>query len=210
MSVDFAVIPVPGDGDCFYHAVIKGLGLDIHPMALREQVVNVLEKDADLFDDLVTEWKDFGLVRYTDRISVEDIRYQILHYREWATPTVIHILAKLYSARLVVFQNIGGKFYGEVFPAEYKLKDGEKKLGNNAKTVYILHRGNHFDLLERLDKKDSLNLVDNKTRNTQTYNQPTFTKRVGGGKNSQNSQQKNSIRTALYGLAVIATFLYNI
>ena len=143
------IVPVPGDGDCLYHAFIKGLGIDgLTPIQLREFVGKKLMSDKDLYDDLVTEWIDFGVIKNASDVTPEMAAHHICNTKEWATSTVIHILAVAFNVRIVVFEKINGQFYSEMFPSEWKPK-GSKTIPY--KDIYLFRRGYHFELLEPID-----------------------------------------------------------
>ena len=149
-TIDLRVIPVPADGDCLYHAFIKGLDIDISPQDLRNYVAHKIQTDKDLYDDLVMEWLDFGVIRNITRITPEIAANRLRTTKEWATSTVIHILALAFNVRVIVFQKINGKFYPEVFPSVWKVTEEMKKdIGPKYKDIYLYRRGYHFELLVR-------------------------------------------------------------
>ena len=138
------VIPVPADGDCLYHAFIRGLGLEgLTPQLLRDIVAQKILTDQDLYDDLIREWIDFGVIHPATSMTEDIAAHHIRNTKEWATSTVIHILATAFNVRIVVFENIKGNYYPETFPSPWKPIQQTKPY----KDVYILRRGSHYELL---------------------------------------------------------------
>ena len=151
------IIPVPSDGDCLYHAFIKGLGIPgLSPQNLRDFVANKITFDKDLYDDLIREWLDFGVISDSAHMTPETAAQHISNSKEWATSTVIHILADAFKVRTIVFQKINGTFYSEVFPSEWKRKSTENKTFERFyKDIYLLRDANHFELLVPLETSSS-------------------------------------------------------
>jgi len=171
MSIDMRVVSVPADGDCLYHAFIKGLNLhDLSPKQLRDFVADKILSDKDLYEDIVTEWVDFKVIPSRQHASPETVANRIRNTKEWATSTVIHILAHAFNVRVIVFQKINGQFYSEVFPSEWKGKHAERK--DYFHDIYLYRKGCHFELLMPLDsakENDRLSMaatsIESKTQN---------------------------------------------
>lgn len=151
MSIDMRIVSVPADGDCLYHAFIKGLSIPgLTPQQLRDFVADKILHDKDLYDDLVREWIDFNVIPDVQRITPQMAADRIRKTKEWATSTVIHILAVAFNVRIVVFQRINEQFYSEIFPSEWKRDITSKR--RPYKDVYLFRRGYHFELLTPIDK----------------------------------------------------------
>lgn len=141
--VNLQRVAVPADGDCLYHAVIKGLYLtQVQPRELRKVVANVIRFDQDLYDDLVTEWKDFSL-KNLKNMTPEKAARRIENTKEWATSTVIHILSLAMNCRINVFEMVNGKYVMERFPSEWK---SFKRLSTDVE-IFLHKSGGHFELL---------------------------------------------------------------
>jgi hypothetical protein len=157
----FTVVPVSGDGDCFYNAFIHGLGLTgkVRPHQLRAVVASRLLEDPDLRDDLIREWRDFGIVTgkvFSDtgkQIRSADIVDRVCNRADWATSTVIHILAIAFSRPVRIAEKINGHWFVQSFPSPWKVKRGDL-LREKKPPVYILKTKNHFDALVRQPKSD--------------------------------------------------------
>ena len=145
--VSLKVIPVPGDGDCLYHAIIKGIDISVTPKDLRNFVAEQILMNNDLYEDLVLELIDFGRVKDSSRMTPAKLANVIKHTKEWATSTVIHILANAFNIKILVIQKINNRFYSEEFPSPWKY---DMSLDNkqSKKVVYVYRRGYHFELLE--------------------------------------------------------------
>lgn len=152
-SMKFRLVQMPGDGDCFYHAVVAGLRRSsITIERLRQYVARNIASQSDLFQDLVTEFLDFGIAQRTsDKVTFVDSGQQVTAARaaariqngEWATSTAIHILASGLKVQICVVQEINGKLYTERFPSEWK-----KPLPQAKRKIYLYKTSQHFDLLE--------------------------------------------------------------
>lgn len=157
------IIPVPADGDCLYHSVIQGLKyhgtkMDISPKMLRCHVASVILKDPDLYDDLVTEWVDFGVIYNTKNITPQIVADRIINTHEWATSTVIHILAFSFNVKIVILEKIKNKLYPQEFPSVWKnFPETDRKI-----TIFIHKTGKHFELLVPLEntRKRKTGLLD--------------------------------------------------
>lgn len=186
-STNMRIISVPSDGDCLYHAFIKGIGIPgLEPQQLRDFVANKILAEKDLYEDLVTEWADFNVIQTVESIDQETAANHLRTSKEWATSTVIHILATAFNVRVIVFQKINDKFFSETFPSEWKIEnnDPEKNpMTKPYKDIYLIRRGYHFELL----------IPDGVTTETRG-----FCIRSGdGGKNNKN------LRRGLRGGAIV-------
>ena len=148
-SIEFEIIPVPADGDCFYHAFIKSLNMDTTPRHLRKLVAMEISKNEDLYDDLLREWVDFGVIKSTSSVNKSTVLKTIKYSNEWATSTVIHILATLFNVKIIVFQRIQNQFFSEEFPSVWKVEGNATRQTESHKKniVYILRTGQHFEML---------------------------------------------------------------
>src|SRR6478609_4876885 len=87
---------VPSDGDCFFHCFVKGLmgkGKTSSVQELREIAAKHILQSTDLFEDLLMEWKDHGVVKPDETITQSLAAARILAGKEWATNIIIHILS---------------------------------------------------------------------------------------------------------------------
>lgn len=146
---DFVVVRMPSDGDCFYHAFIQGVGLQETPLDLRRKVVKVLKNDATLLENLIDEWKDHDVLLKNEKVDMDEVSLLIIQDKEWATSTIIHILANLYNVKVVVFKKISGKYHAETFPHSWTFDEKKRKFN---KVIYILSDYAHFDLLKLAPK----------------------------------------------------------
>jgi hypothetical protein len=173
-SLNVDVIKMPGDGDCLYHAFIRGANLSgkASPNDLRLHVADKIRTVEDLYDDLLREWIDFGIIRKDgdgfrfvttgEQVTPETAAYHIVHTKDWATSTVIHILASSMNLDVYVTQLINGQQYTETFPSPWKNRmepqrhrgkarerGGRGKLGDrgNRGKLYLYRTQHHFDLL---------------------------------------------------------------
>ena len=197
--VTLRVIPVPGDGDCLYHAFIKGINLSISPQQLRGYVADKILNNKDLYDDLVTELVDFGRIKNVDLVTPEKLSNVIRHTKEWATSTVIHILAVAFNVRILVLQKINGRFFSEEFTSAWKIPSGHKIGKTQAKSIYLYRRGYHFELLQPLGFVNGKSDLDNvpPIPNTGSYFQR------GGAADK-------TIHPVWYGIVLIALFGFSL
>ncbi len=174
-NTKFRLLKVPGDGDCFYHAFLVGLqragclkDMDLQASQLRAYVAKKIELDLDLFDDLVSEWLDFGVIsrskhgvlHFTDdneRVTANRAATRIRH-GDWATSTVIHILATAFRVEVFIVEYISGKQYVQSFPSAWKQDLGPKDVTPCATSspracIHLLKSPHHFDLLESHETK---------------------------------------------------------
>ncbi len=173
MSCNFRLIKVPGDGDCFYHAFSAGLvrlgARSIEASQLRNYVAKKIVTDPDLYDDIALEWLDFGIVkrRGANNQMVFTKTHEVLTPKraakrilqgDWATSTVIHILAGAFRVKVFVVENIGNKQYTESFPSAWKQR-GKMEVASQCteRGIYLYKSAHHFDLLDRIDRLDESN-----------------------------------------------------
>lgn len=226
------IIPVPADGDCLYHAFIKGLGIKtLLPQHLRDFVASKILSDKDLYDDIVREWIDFNVIPNAQNITPEKVANHIRNTKEWATSTVIHILAVAFNVRITVFQKINGQFYPEIFPSEWKQHHDEKwktvgKLKNRGnkwkkdayyKDIYLLRRGYHFELLIPVgpsNSSDSSSPYISSSKSNGALS-PSVGQRGGGGDDTfvaddayVAGEDDNFFLTVSLGIAGIVLFLW--
>ena len=164
---DYSKIDMPKDGNCFYHAFIRGLyeaqvhpeGTDgqgwnpssLTPAVLRDQVARVIEINQDMYNDVLIEWRDFHVIHRQQGLQGGNVgnptpfqvAQRIRNTREWATSTVIHILSVLYNVTIVVYEEINGYYYAESFPSAWKKVPPRNPIAR----LTVLRTGNHFDLL---------------------------------------------------------------
>jgi hypothetical protein len=160
-------VSIPSDGDCLYHAVLKGLNLvQVSPLDLRKVVANVIKEDPDLYDDLVREWKDFHLYPGNVKPSPYKAAKKIELERDWATSTCIHILSLALECRINVFELVAGKYIREQFPSEWK---GYKKFDSDTE-IFLYKDGNHFELLSEKEEPPK----DSSRRNPVRHKAPLF------------------------------------
>jgi OTU-like cysteine protease len=214
MSIDMKIIPVPADGDCLYHAFIKGLGIDsLTPLFLRDFVANRILNDKDLYDDLIREWMDFKVVSSVDTITPEIAANHIRNSKEWATSTVIHILSIAFNVRIIVFQKINGQFYSEIFPSEWKETCPKKKLKKQKqqhKDIYLYRRGYHFELLVPIVTNNSNgNVISGNHKENHHTSQPfTFGQRGGGIDPQDPGDPGDPMLTVTLGIIGIVLFFF--
>lgn len=142
---------MPADGDCFFHAVVYGLrqyGMEISPQHIRNAVAQVIEKDAQLYEQLLDEWIDFSVIPRNH--SMSPVKAAILiRSKEWATSTIIHITSRLFNIKINVYEEINGTFITQSFPYPWDTSPKQKDL--RLPTINVLHRREHFDALQPLD-----------------------------------------------------------
>jgi hypothetical protein len=136
------IVKSPGDGDCFFHSFINGTRIKTTPYEMRRVVSNYIVKNNDLYDDLLIEWLDHGLIN-SKNISKSVVMEKMK--TEWATNTMIHATSLLYNVQIIVCQVINKRVFCENFPSEFK----GVKLKKPIMVVRILKTGNHFDLVEQ-------------------------------------------------------------
>jgi predicted transcriptional regulator len=154
------IIETPSDGDCFFHAFLIDTGIKTNPKELRAIVANVLEKNNDLYQDLLLEWRDLGVISKNTKLSPKQVADIIRNTKEWATSTIIHIISVLFKIKIIVHEKINGKLFAESFPSEWKNTGIIPK-----KSINILRIGNHFEALKYVknsnNKTNSLENDDN-------------------------------------------------
>jgi hypothetical protein len=139
------VVPMPGDGDCFYHAFIAGVGLAITPKDLRNFVADQILTKSELFEDIVDDWKSQGLLSPHESADIKEIATRIKNRKEWATTTVIHILSDAFNVRTIVYRELNGHYVPSLFPYLWTFDPKKRRF---AKTLYLYSHGQHFDLLQ--------------------------------------------------------------
>lgn len=142
---NFSTVAVPADGNCFYHAFIKGTGLKTTLKDLRAVVAKKIFNDPDLYDDLVTEWIDHKVINDKKQMNPLAAATRILTTNDWATSTIVHVVALEYKTRITVVQKTGNSLVCQDFPARYKL-DKQRRF---RKRVYIKfdQSREHYELL---------------------------------------------------------------
>ena len=155
----FTLRTVPPDGDCFYHAFIDGLirvgkreGVELPKIdkegfppsigGLRGLVADEIMNNKDLYEDIVDEWKSHGI---SDPAMTPQLAAARTLFKEWATNTVIHILAVRYSIRIDVHQQIEETWHKQSFPYEWKKHVAENLCGKIDVVSYPAL--GHFDAL---------------------------------------------------------------
>lgn len=160
MSTSLTIVPVPPDGDCFFHAFIQGSKLNTTPAHVRDLVSDYIKNDKDLLDDLITEWRDFGVIGKNQTISPKNASTKIRN-GEWATSTMIHVVCMIFNVKIIVFENVNGSLRSQIFPSIWKPSVPDNPFRPE---IFVLRRRNHFDLL--VPKSDSKYIGDTTYNNS--------------------------------------------
>lgn len=136
------IVDVPGDGNCFFHTVILGLGLSTSPDILRGLVADYILSHPEVAEDIIVEWRDFGVLEPDEIPTVEEVALVIRDTREWATSTIINITSLVLRIRIEVYSDINGHIVSQSFPYTWLPQQ------NNLNTLKILSTENHFQLLK--------------------------------------------------------------
>ncbi|KAJ3025820.1 hypothetical protein HDV00_012388 [Rhizophlyctis rosea] len=143
----FHIIPMPPDGDCFYHCLSRGLAetkkQDVSPFDLRREFAALVMNDSDVLDETLSEWRDHGIIGKNETLTAADVARRILFKREWATSSTIHRLAITHRVFIHVYSRHNGKLLQQRFPEECEIS----KPCRFKHHVYVLFCGNHFDYL---------------------------------------------------------------
>lgn len=146
----FRLDAVPMDGDCFFHCFVKGLlsakNVTTTVRELRMAASRVVLESKDLYEDLLEEWRDHGVLGPGETIPQNIASARVSIGREWATNTVIHILANVYEIAVNVHQQLENKTWCvQSFPYEFKEDISKNIIG---KMDIVLHWWEHFDYLK--------------------------------------------------------------
>ena len=142
---------VPSDGDCFFHCFVKGLmgkGKTSSVQELREIAAKHILQSTDLFEDLLMEWKDHGVVKPDETITQSLAAARILAGKEWATNIIIHILSNHFKIGVKIHtQRDNGTWEAWSFPYEFK----EGVATDITEHMHIvLHWWEHFDYIRKV------------------------------------------------------------
>ena len=170
LDKNWNLIKSPADGDCFYHSVVNGIKLldsnsNISIKELKVKVSEYIKKDYQnkkdktntLYNDILIEWRDFGVIKKDQDVTLDKMVYILTNTNEWAVSTIIHIVSLILQIQIIVHEKINSKVYSESFPSFYK---EDSKDAIKLYTLHVLKRGNHYDLLylkEKCDTKTSVN-----------------------------------------------------
>lgn len=148
---------VPADGNCFYHAFIEGLKIipeEHHKIAdipyppdvanLRSLVADEILKNKDIYEDLVDEWKSENVLGDAE-VMTPCLAAARTMMREWATNTIIHILAVKFKVNIHVHGQMKETWHIQKFPYEWKEHD-VKSIKDEIHVVSYPELG-HFDFL---------------------------------------------------------------
>ena len=144
------IVDVPGDGDCFFHTVILGLGLNTSPEVLRGLVADYILSNPEVTEEIIDEWRDFDVLKDDETLTVEEVASVIRETREWATGAIINITSIVLRISIQVFSNINGHMVSQTFPYSWLPQQ------DHLKTLQILSTGNHFQLITESQTKDGL------------------------------------------------------
>jgi hypothetical protein len=168
-----SIIKSQPDGDCFYHSVINGLKHNHHdnltPRDIKLKVAEYIKNDPSLHQDLLIEWRDFGVIDKNKQLLLDETLHIITNTNEWAVSTIIHIVSLIFQIQIVVHTEINSKFHSESFPSFWKEKTDVNSEGGFVKfipkqRIHILKKGNHYDLIvpkvvEKENSQTSMPLV---------------------------------------------------
>jgi hypothetical protein len=173
----FKLIHVPADGNCFFHAFIKGLEgeLRLTVQDIRDAFARKILEDKDCFEDVVTEWKEEEgrlekvmntwkektgktLTRFPPIVAAVAFK----EFGEWAISTCIHHVALHYRRKVMIHQHQEWGWSVEPFPSEFKLNEEQLKERDTWDEINIIfsRQCQHFEYLEPIHSSESIDSVE--------------------------------------------------
>ena len=149
------LVDTPADNDCFFHAFKDGLNLPETVQQLRDLVADRMETDCGFCHAVMKEW----ILPSTNRIEAS----QRMRHKEWASASVVHLLASIFSANCRIWENSSGKWTIRSFPLD------RETLPPLQKEIDILYHSSHFDLLKAVSDVPTTRERQNLTDRVNTY-----------------------------------------
>ena len=145
----FDIIRVAGDGDCFFHTFVLGmktLNVEFYPEIsdLRDIIATYMKTYPYLFDIFIKERLEANLPKLDLNQSVQKIISG-----EWATNSMIHILACHFAVRVKIYKysEYYKAYLHQIFPNEEIIKCPHPIGKLSEETICIVATPNHYDFL---------------------------------------------------------------
>lgn len=203
----FELVPVSGNGDCFFTAVQKAFeykGSNVSVSKLRQFVANQMTQD--IYNVYYTVYTDANKERDSEMMmrmmfmqgvgDLETLKRVVLTSRFWANETAISILEKGLQIKFILFSE--QRYTSHEFPCVLSAEVIDDELDPNW-YIFLNYTGAHYDLvtyhgMSRLKPEQ----VPTCVRMDLLHNVPLYGKKIRGFDQEQESLEEESVDDTVY------------